>query len=589
MRRLAFLAPALVTVAVWSPVPALTQSQDPCATALADAPGRVTRTVTDHSDKRGHFGHDTRDVRDLLHLSSSASRARRARAAGAVVRPMADRDANNIAILEDHGGDLIIPPNSFDLANTGIRFEPSAGSYSVTRSSANFRAPLGQALSLEDDASTSATTIPFSFDFFGRRFTSLFVNSDGNITFEEADNASTERGITRLATGVPRVAPFFADLDPSAGGRVFLTSGPDALTVTWCAVPGFDSPLTMTAQATLLASGAIEFRFGGPSLGDGIVALSPGRTESFDQIDLSAATLPAAATAFGEQFISSSSLDMAAAARRFYASHPDNFEQLVFWTDIDVMSDAFAFHAPVQNAISGIGQQSFNFSAELGSGGALEGVLNMDTVAKYGESPTSRVLGVLSPLGIIAHETGHRWLTHLRFRNADRQLSDALLGRQLAHWSFFMDSDGSVMEGNDIQDLGGGQFRTSSAAEKFSRLDLYAMGLARPDEVAPWFYIESPVSGHERDDRPEPGVTITGTRRDVLIQDVIDAVGPRVPAAADSPRQIRQAYIYVTRPANAESLRQFDLRTLARMREEFAAFFNRATENRMTVRTTLTP
>lgn len=152
-----------------------------------------------------------------------------------------------------------------------------------------------------------------------------------------------------------------------------------------------------------------------------------------------------------------------------------------------------------------------------------------------------------------------------------------------------MDSDGSVMEGNDIQDLGGGQFRTSSTAEKFSRLDLYAMGLARPDEVAPWFYIESPMSGHERDDRPEPGVTITGTRRDVLIQDVIDAIGPRVPAAADSPRQIRQAYVYVTRPANAEFLRQVDLRTLARMREEFAAFFRRATENRMTVRTTLTP
>ena len=145
------------------------------------------------------------------------------------------------------------------------------------------------------------------------------------------------------------------------------------------------------------------------------------------------------------------------------------------------------------------------------------------------------------------------------------------------------------MEGNDIQDLGGGQFRTSLTAEKFSRLDLYAMGLARPDEVPAWFYIESPISGHDRDDRPQPSTSITGTRRDVLIQDVIGAMGPRVPTAADSPRQIRQAYIYVTRPANNEFLRQFDLRTLARMREEFAAFFSRATENRMTVRTTLRP
>jgi hypothetical protein len=590
MQRLAILALALATIAVWTPVPALTQIQNPCAAAFADLPARITRTATQPSDKRGHFGNDTRDVRDLLHLSSAASAERRVRAAAAVVRPMADRDQNNIAILEDNSGDLIIPPNTFDLANTGVRFEPSGSSYSVARASSDFRTPLGPALSLGDDASTSSTTIPFPFEFFGRRLTSLFVNSDGNITFEEADNASTERGLARLITGVPRIAPFFADLDPSAGGQVFLATTPDTMTVTWCAVPGFDSPLTMTAQATLLAGGSIEFRFGAASLGDGIVALSPGRTELFDPIDLSAATAPtAAASAFGEQFISSPSLDMVAAARRFYASHRDNFEQLVFWTDIGVISDAFAFHSPVRNAITGIGQPSFNFSAELGSGGSLEGVLNMDMVAKYGESPTSRLLGAFSPLGVLAHETGHRWLTHLRFLDADRQPSDALLGRQLAHWSFFMDSDGSVMEGNDIQDLGGGQFRTSSATEKFSRLDLYAMGLARPDEVPAWFYIDSPISSHHREDRPQPGASITGTRRDVSIQNVIDVMGPRVPAAADSPRQIRQAYIYVTRPANNEFLRQFDLRTLARMREEFAAFFSRATENRMTVRTTLTP
>jgi len=66
-------------------------------------------------------------------------------------------------------------------------------------------------------------------------------------------------------------------------------------------------------------------------------------------------------------------------------------------------------------------------------------------------------------------------------------------------------------------------------------------------------------------------------------------MGPRVPAAADAPRQIRQAYISIIRPSNIEQLRRRDLRSLARMREEFPAFFSPATENRMTVRTTLTP
>ena len=127
------------------------------------------------------------------------------------------------------------------------------------------------------------------------------------------------------------------------------------------------------------------------------------------------------------------------------------------------------------------------------------------------------------------------------FRNADRVVSDQLLGRQRAHWSFFTDSDGSVMEGNEIEDLGGGTFRTVSAAEKYSRLDLYAMGLATEAEVPRWFFIEAPISDSDREDAPRPGVTITGTRRDVLIQDVVDALGPRVPGAADTPRLLRQA------------------------------------------------
>lgn len=150
-----------------------------------------------------------------------------------------------------------------------------------------------------------------------------------------------------------------------------------------------------------------------------------------------------------------------------------------------------------------------------------------------------------------------------------------------------MDSDGSVMEGNEIEDQGGGQFRTMSAAEKYSRLDLYAMGLATPDEVAPWFYVEAPIASRDREDAAVGGITFTGTRRDVLIQDVIAALGPRVPAAADSPREHRQGFIYVRRSTAVQDRR--DLELLSRIREQFGPFFLRATENRMSVRTTLTP
>jgi hypothetical protein len=149
-----------------------------------------------------------------------------------------------------------------------------------------------------------------------------------------------------------------------------------------------------------------------------------------------------------------------------------------------------------------------------------------------------------------------------------------------------MDSDGSVMEGNEIEDQRGGVFRTVAVPERYSRLDLYGMGLVTAAEVPPWFYIDSPIATRvTRETSPTAGVTITGTRRDVLIQDVIDVHGPRVPSAANSPRVFRQAFVYVKRADVARN--QQDLTRLTRIREQWPAFFRRATENRMTVDTNL--
>ena len=575
--------------ALWlSPAPARLQAQPvgPCAAAIRISGSAALRAPQGRDTKRGRFGADSRDIRDLLHLELIASKAR-SRAASTAARPAADRDDNNIAILEDEGGDLILRANPFDLANIGLRFEPAGAGYSVTSAGAAFRTTLGGPLSLGDDDSI-AQALAAPFTFYGRRFTSLFVNSDGNLTFDEPDNASTERGLERLAAGAPRIAPFFADLDPSAGGRVFLDTAADATTVTWCAVPGFDLPQTVTVQAVLFANGAIEFRYGRTDLTDGIVALSPGAAQSVTSIDLHPAggrvTEPAA---IGELFASTASLNLVAASRRFYQSHSDNYDQLVFWTDTTVMTDAFAFQSLVKNAITGTGLEAFDFASSLGSSGSLQSVINMDRISKYPDAPAAKLFGESSTLGILAHETGHRWLARLEFLDVNRTVSDQLLGRQRAHWSFFTDSDGSVMEGNEIEDLGGGVFRTASATEKYSRLDLYAMGLATEAEVPPWFYVDAPISSHDRESAPVVGSFINGTRRDVLIQDVIDALGPRLPVAADSPRLHRQAYIFVRR--SSATLDPQDLTRLGRIREQFGPFFSRATENRMTVRTTLEP
>ena len=156
-------------------------------------------------------------------------------------RPVDNEDVGQIAVLQDNG-DLIARANRFDLGDVSLRFTPNGGGYDLTRADGAFRSPLGTRLVLEDDDS-SAFDVPFAFAFFGAAQPRGFVNSDGNITFGEGDSASTDRSVTRFLAGAPRLSPFFADLDPTTGsGRVFLATGPDAVTVTWCNVAASTSP-----------------------------------------------------------------------------------------------------------------------------------------------------------------------------------------------------------------------------------------------------------------------------------------------------------------------------------------------------------
>jgi len=418
------------------------------------------------------------------------------------------------------------------------------------------------------------------------------VNSDGNITFGESDTASTDRSVSRFLTGPPRVAPFFADLDPSTGtGRVFLQAASDATTVTWCGVRGFEATQTVTVQAVLLPDGSIEVHFGSDvGLRNAVVGVSPGRTGQFQPVDLSASgTIPGGANAVGERFSSESDIDLVSLARRFYQTHPDNFDQLLIFTNTKVVGgNTFAFESTISNQIRGIGIDQFDTSADFGSAGNLKSVVVMDTLTKYPASPTTKFLGENNTVSVMGQEAGHRWLAYLKFRDANNRTSMALLGRDQAHWSFFMDSDASVMEGNDIEDLGGGSFRTRDAVKRYSLLDQYAMGLVSDSQVPDFFYVESPVNvqpPREADDDPDIGVTFNGTKRVVSIEDVIAAMGRRSPSSSNSPRVHRQAFVYVV--ATGTTLDNAQVSKLDGIRRAWVDFFNQATSKRMRAQTTL--
>src|SRR5258708_3681047 len=133
---------------------------------------------------------------------------------------VARMDVRQIALIDDSNG-VVGRSNPFDLNQKTLRFvplKPQAASYRFERGDVSFdagAAALGIAVKLGDDDARSFT-LPFAFPFYGQTYRQIFVNSDGNTTFTGGDAGSTDRSFGRLTGGLPRIAPPFTDLHPSA-------------------------------------------------------------------------------------------------------------------------------------------------------------------------------------------------------------------------------------------------------------------------------------------------------------------------------------------------------------------------------------
>jgi hypothetical protein len=578
---------------------------NPCTTALTEATGQIAavgqvaqsgapastdKTTIVDGDPRGRLAEafalnqqaqERRRNEEIRRTVEEASRTDRPSITSPA--PVAE-DIGEIAVLQDTG-DLVLPANPYDVRSTGLKFTRGGSGYTLSKIDGNFRSALGGRVTLSDDDS-AAVAIPFGFPFYGTNQSVAFVNSDGNITFGEEDKASTDRNLARMLAGPPRVSPFFADLDPTMGsGKIFVNAASDQYTVTWCNVRGFDSTRTTTVQATLLPDGSVEMKFSDSiNIGDSIVGISPGHTGDVTLVDLTTGS-GSGSGAIAERFAQATSVDTFAVAQKFYKSHPDNYDQILLWSDQPLIRDAFAYEITVANEVRGIGQDIFDLSRSLGSDGRLRSLVVMDWLGKYPDDPATKFLGENNTLSVLGQEVGHRWLAYVHFRDRLGGSSNALLGRDDAHWSFFFDSDASVMEGNDIEDQGGGQFRTVDAVKRYSRLDQYIMGAIPPSQVPSFFYVESPISTKQASSAPQIGVSFTGTRRDVLIDDVIMVNGSRSPSAADSAKVFRQAFIYIVSAGRSTDAGQVS--KLDRIRSQWETFFAQATENKMSANTRL--
>ena len=79
-------------------------------------------------------------------------------------------------------------------------------------------AAFGSTVSLGDDDS-QVVTIPFSFDWYGTSYTSLYINSNGVISFG-ASQTNTTVDPCGTAQTVPFAAPWWVDLDPPNNGSI---------------------------------------------------------------------------------------------------------------------------------------------------------------------------------------------------------------------------------------------------------------------------------------------------------------------------------------------------------------------------------
>ena len=520
------------------------------------------------------------------------------------ISPVLQQDEGEIAVIDDSDG-VVLRPNLFDLNTSSVtltRFDTGytsqPGPLTLDETARNNGLPL----SLGDDDAVQVF-LPFPFPFFDASYSVAFVHSDGNLTFVEPDAASSTRSLSRAISGPPRISPLFTDLDPTqAQAAISMYSTGNRFVVTWDNVPQFrffGIGQRQTFQLVLHPDGTVEFHFADVSLNTAVVGIMPGYLQGQSTpADFDEGVPDPVAGALGEIFSPITTIDCFALTQKFYRNHDDAYDFIVVFNDfrLPAAPGAFAFEVNVRNEVLGIGdllsggQTVFDFGPDFGSPRRLQSFLNMGPLSNYPPDPTERipVIGQNNTLSVMGQEAGHRFLVFVRFRDpANQQISSRLLGRDQAHWSFFFNSDASVVEGNRIEDRGmvSPRFETIAAVEQYNDFDQYLMGLRDAGEVQPSFLVENSTSLRSPSSAPSVGVSFDGDRKEIAVDMIIDAEGQRIPHRSVSQKNFNFAFVLLVEAGTTPSVE--DLNQLEAIRSQWEDFFNDAVEQRAAARTAL--
>jgi hypothetical protein len=248
----------------------------------------------------------------------------------------------------------------------------------------------------------------------------------------------------------------------------------------------------------------------------------------------------------------------------------------------DLIFYAGAYSANGNPQVDGIALPSTTYGTTVAR---RANVMHMNALG-YGWNSTDDLSG-----HVIMHEFGHRWLYFLRIKEGDTITSS--LNPVSAHPAQYIntpaafpvhnDYDASVMGGGTFTPNGDGTFSVRAANFGYSWTDLYLMGFATPEEVRPFFYVANTTPALGPEYYPPDRISVTGQSRDVNVQQIVDALGPRKPAMAASPKSFRVLFVLVTDDGVDATPEQ--LAAMKNIRRIFEKNFNIATGGRADVHT----
>ena len=158
-----------------------------------------------------------------------------------------------------------------DLAGTTLTFAPNAAhtSYTVTASSLQWDANEGELMTGDatncDDCYTEQA-MPFAFSFYGVEYSTMYIGSNGYLTFVAGDSTYTDT-VEYFLAGNPRISAMFDDLDTRGtdhGDDILVYTDASKVVITFRNIQHFSMTGTSnTFQFVLYADGTIRVSYDG--------------------------------------------------------------------------------------------------------------------------------------------------------------------------------------------------------------------------------------------------------------------------------------------------------------------------------------